>query len=66
MSLSSVVPVGTVLYVATNSAYAAWILGLTYVALGLAWSTVAVLATHVEYLCGARVWRSNHRFYFAR
>ena len=37
-----------------------------YTVLGGAICTAAVLATHVEYLCGARVWRCNSRFYFAR
>jgi hypothetical protein len=66
VSLSSVLPVATVIFVSTASAGAGWILGLAYVVLGGAICTAAVLATHVEHLCGARVWRSNHRFYFAR
>ena len=41
-------------------------LGGAYAVLGGAICIAAVLATHVEYLCGARVWRCNSRFYFAR
>ena len=41
-------------------------LGVAYALLGGAICTAAVLATHVEYLCGARVWRCHSRFYFAR
>jgi hypothetical protein len=64
--LSSVLPVGTVIAVSTASAGAGGILGLAYAVLGAAICTAAVLTAHVEHLCGARVWRSNSRFYFGR
>lgn len=66
VSLSSVLPVAAVLAVSTVSHEAGWALGLAYTVLGGAICTAAVLATHVEHLCGARVWRSSGRFYFAR
>ena len=64
--LSSVLPVGTVIAASTASAGAGGILGLAYAVLGGALCTAAVLTAHVEHLCGARVWRSSSRFYFAR
>jgi hypothetical protein len=64
--LASALPVATVIVVSTASAGAGWILGLAYAVLGGALCTAAVLAAHVEHLCGARVWRSSTRFYFAR
>lgn len=65
-SLAVLVPIGTVAFLATSSDDAAWTLGLAYAVLGGAICAAAVLATHVEHLCGARVWRSDNRFYFAR
>ena len=41
-------------------------LAVAYAVLGGAICATALLASHVEHLCGARVWRSRHRFYFAR
>jgi hypothetical protein len=66
VSLTSMLPVATAIMVSTASADAGWILGCACAVLGAALCIAAVLATHVEYLCGARVWRSSHRFYFAR
>lgn len=66
VSLSVVVPVGAAVFASTASAGAGWILGLAFAALGAALCIAAALATHVEYLCGARVWRAQARFYFAR
>ena len=66
VSLSSILPVGTVVFLSVSAASAGWILGLGYVVLGGALCAVALLASRVEHLCGARVWRANNRFYFAR
>ena len=63
--LSSVLPVATVVMLSMTST-GGWILGLVYAVLGGAICATALLASHVEHLCGARVWRSNNRFYFAR
>jgi len=66
VSLSSLLPVGTVVLLSTMSPGAGWVLGLAYLILGAAICAAALLASHVEHLCGARVWRASHRFYFAR
>jgi hypothetical protein len=66
VSLAGVIPVGGAILAANASPAAGWILGLAYIVLGVAICAAAVLATHVEHLCGARVWRSNLHFYFAR
>jgi hypothetical protein len=66
VSLSSLLPIGTVVLLSTLSTAAGWGLGLAYVVLGAAVCAIAALAGHVEHLCGARVWRANNRFYFAR
>jgi hypothetical protein len=66
VSLSSLLPIATVVLLSTLSTAAGWGLGLAYVVLGAAVCATAVLAGHVERLCGARVWRANNRFYFAR
>jgi hypothetical protein len=65
-SLLAVLPVAAVVFVSMSSTSAGQTLGVAYAVLGGAICTAAVLATHVEYLCGARVWRCNSRFYFAR
>ena len=66
VALSSVLPVATVVALSMTTTAAGWILGVTYTVLGGAICATALLASHVEHLCGARVWRSSHRFYFAR
>jgi hypothetical protein len=66
VSLAAVLPVATAIVVATASHDAGWILGLACAALGASIWTAAVITTHVEHLGGARVWRANTRFYFAR
>jgi hypothetical protein len=66
VALSSVLPVATVVALSMTTTGGAWILGLAYAVLGGAICATALLASHVEHLCGARVWRSSHRFYFAR
>ena len=67
VSLSAVLPVGGGgLRLDEPPASAGQTLGGAYAVLGGAICIAAVLATHVEYLCGARVWRCNSRFYFAR
>ena len=66
VSLSSLLPIATVVALTTMAPGAGWIFGLAFAVLGAAICAAAVLASHVEYLCGARVWRSNLRFYFAR
>jgi hypothetical protein len=66
VALSSGAPVGLIFLLSSASSDAGWLFGLTYAVLGAAIWAIAVLAGHVEHLCGARVWRSNHRFYFAR
>ena len=66
VSLSAVLPVATAIVAATASHSAGWMFGLAYAVLGGSICIAAVLATHVEHLCGARVWRANTRFYFAR
>ena len=65
-SLASALPAATAVFLSVTSTDAGWILGLTFLVLGAALCTVAALATHVEHLCGARVWRADRRFYFAR
>jgi len=64
--LSCALPVATVVMLSMMSVSASWILGLTCTVLGSAICATAALASHVESLCGARVWRSSNRFYFAR
>jgi hypothetical protein len=66
VALSSVLPVATVVALSMTTTGGAWILGVTYAVLGGAICATALLAGHVEHLCGARVWRARHRFYFAR
>jgi hypothetical protein len=66
VSLACAVPLATLALLASTHAGAGWILGSAFAVLGAAIWTAALLATHVEYLSGARVWRSDHRFYFAR
>ncbi len=66
VSLSALLPVAAVVVVSMASVPAGQTLGGAYAVLGGAICIAAVLATHVEYLCGARVWRCNSRFYFAR
>lgn len=66
VSLLSGLPIATVVALSITSAGSGWILGLVFAVLGGAICAAAALAVHVEYLCGARVWRSNRRFYFAR
>ena len=66
VSLASVPQVATLVLLSTTSPGGAWLLGLAYAVIGGALFATAVLASHVEHLCGARVWRSSNRFYFAR
>lgn len=65
-SLSAVLPFAMALVASTASHEAGWALGVAFAVLGGSICTAAVLATHVEHLCGARVWRASTRFYFAR